>query len=102
MDCRKQGFEGGLSGSVVEWLEASGCYSTAWRWGTAMRLSSLSAAATLLGRIDLPLRLRRWLRDSSRSRIASAIVASPIHARFERSMLSCVEWIVGSRGLKLV
>ena len=38
------------------------------------------AAPDLCGRSDLPFNARRWLRESSLSRIASAMVASPIHA----------------------
>ena len=42
--------------------------------------SAARFAPSLRGRIDLPLSAKRLLRDNNRSRIASAIVASPIHA----------------------
>jgi hypothetical protein len=38
------------------------------------------AAPVLRGRSDLPFSARRWLRESNRSRMASAMLASPIHA----------------------
>ena len=83
--------------SCVEWIVGSGClkvveaapwltlseggrYAAAVSCGAAESLPSVCAAAGRLGRIDLPLRFKRWLRDSSRSRIASATVASPIQA----------------------
>ncbi len=74
-----------------------------------LSLPSVLDATALFGRIDLLLRLNRWLRDSSRSQIASATVRPPgdtlktDRRRDNRGRIEC--WMHGahvSQGLRAV
>ena len=59
----------------------------------AVSLTLVFEATALRGHIDLPLRFSRWLRDSNRSRIASATVALP--SRRASALLELLVTMVG-------